>query len=158
NEFHAMVANDLPFPKSTTSMLRTVAARFDGVQYTEKLPPSWMTLYLLTRLPQLEFDRRLADGTINPPLAKSEVRGWIQSLKNQPVAGAGKNGAEGFTVQEQSVQLDDAAKPPSKTDPNPSEDEIEACSTETAHKTKGQVGSSPASAKVSGPDSAHRED
>jgi len=81
-EFDGMIAADLPFSKSTMSMLRTVATRFGAVLYTEKLPPSWMTLYLLTRLPPDEFDRRLVDGTINPDLEQGEVRGWVQGTRS----------------------------------------------------------------------------
>jgi hypothetical protein len=130
DDFHAMVADDLPFPRSTTSMLRKVATRFGGVLYTEKLPPSWMTLYLLTRLPPVEFDRRLADGSINSAVAQRQVRGWIQDAagsRKQP-APPDESGSEESPVREQCPQREDAIETPKEDPPGA---HLETRSTET---------------------------
>jgi hypothetical protein len=125
--YNEMIADDLPFPSSTTSMLRRVATRFDGVLYTEKLPPSWMTLYLLTRLPPVEFDRRLADGSINPAVAQREVRAWIKECtagNRKQLAPADDCGSEGSPVQEQCAQREDAIES-SQQEPIPSAEPAE---------------------------------
>ena len=169
-EFDEMVAADLPFPETTTSMLRTVAERFGGVLYTERLPPHWMTLYLLTRLPPGEFDRRLADGTINPSLQQREVRGWVQKgvtsrrsnprgMRAAPAKGRSAppptppddNGAEP-AHEEESVQPPDAVESSPEKDPNPRGDQAETRSTENSDGPRDEVDSVPiASAEAPGP-------
>jgi hypothetical protein len=142
--YNEMVADDLPFPKSTTSMLRKVATRFAGVLYTERLPPSWMTLYLLACLPSAEFDRRLADGTINSALAQREVRGWIKERaagSKKPPAPADESGSGETPVQEQCAQREDEIES-SQQDPIPSGDQAETHSAGNCDRSKEEVNSS----------------
>jgi hypothetical protein len=140
-DFNGMVAADLPFPKTTTSMLRKVATRFGNVLYTEKLPPSWMTLYLLTLLPTVEFDRRLADGTINPALEQSEVRGWLEERGadriDQP-APALKNGAGPDHRHEELVQQE-GFEIPGPENSNPPIGQAEILSTENVAQPEDEV-------------------
>jgi hypothetical protein len=39
------------------------------------LPPSWRTLYELTRLSDEAFEERIADGTIHPGMERADVEG-----------------------------------------------------------------------------------
>ena len=74
-DFLAMVENDLPFRPRSAQMLMAVAqdARLTNTKHVSLLPPSWGTLYELTKLPDDVFDAKLADGTINPEMQRKDV-------------------------------------------------------------------------------------
>lgn len=74
--FEAMIEADLPFSPSTARRLMIVAEDARIRAHAHVLPPSWMTLYELTKLDDEVFERRVADGTIRPDMdRKAAIRG-----------------------------------------------------------------------------------
>jgi N6-adenosine-specific RNA methylase IME4 len=73
--FEAMVENDLPFKPSTAQRLMKIASdeRLANPAHVQLLPPSWGTLYELTKLPDEVFEAKLADGTIHPEMQRKDV-------------------------------------------------------------------------------------
>lgn len=74
-EFIAMVESDLPFKRNTAQRLMAIARdpRLTNGEHVHHLPPSWGTLYQLSRLDDETFGRLLADGIIRPEMERSEV-------------------------------------------------------------------------------------
>ena len=74
-EFEKMVGADLPFSASTARRLMTIANdhRIANRAHVHVLPPSWGTLYELTKLPDDVFEAKVADGTINPGMPRKAV-------------------------------------------------------------------------------------
>lgn len=81
--FEAMIASDLPFKRDTAYRLMKVADNpvLSDVAHRATLPPSWRTLYELTKLPDDVLRAKLADGTINPSIERRDVATMI----NKPV-------------------------------------------------------------------------
>lgn len=73
--FTAMIASDLPFGERAAQMLMKVAgdARLTDAKHASALPPSWMTLYELTKLDTPTFERRIKEGTIRPDMQRRDV-------------------------------------------------------------------------------------
>lgn len=73
--FTAMIENDLPFGASTARRLMAVASdpRLTDQTHGHVLPPSWRTLYELTKLSDGEFSARISDGTIHPDMERRDV-------------------------------------------------------------------------------------
>jgi N6-adenosine-specific RNA methylase IME4 len=77
-EFMLLVKEDLIFGHRTANMMMVVAAcpRFQNWSHGSirgTLPPHWRTLYEITRLTDLDYNRLLKDGTIRPDMERSEV-------------------------------------------------------------------------------------
>lgn len=74
-EFEAMIASDLPFGPRTAQRLMVVAddRRLTKTTHASHLPPSWMTLYELSKLDDVSFKARIADGTINPEMQRKDI-------------------------------------------------------------------------------------
>jgi hypothetical protein len=74
-DFTAMVENDLPFGARTAQMLMAIAAdaRLSEPNIYSLLPPSWTTLYALTRLPNEAFNRGIAEGVIRPDMIRADM-------------------------------------------------------------------------------------
>src|SRR5262245_11523424 len=74
-EFIKMVSEDLEFSRSTGARIMAVARdkRLRNVAHVRHLPPSWGTLYLLSRLDDRTFNSLIEDGTIRPDLQRHEV-------------------------------------------------------------------------------------
>lgn len=74
-EFRALCRDHLPFGERTAQRLMAVAAdaRLSNPTHASHLPPSWMTLYELTRLDDEQFTRRIADGTIRPDMDRKDI-------------------------------------------------------------------------------------
>lgn len=77
-QFEAMIEHDLPFQPSTARRLMIVARNrlLADRAHGHVLPPSWRTLYELTRLPVEQLDRRLTAGDITPELERHTVIAW----------------------------------------------------------------------------------
>jgi hypothetical protein len=45
------------------------------------LPPSWGTLYELTKLPEVQFKAKLSDGTINPKMERRDVAALLPNAR-----------------------------------------------------------------------------
>ena len=84
-EFEKMVDADLPFSASTARRLMTIANdhRIANRAHAHVLPPSWMTLYELTKVPDDVFEAKVADGTINPGMPRKAVP-HIRLVKPEP--------------------------------------------------------------------------
>ena len=74
-EFEAMVENDLPFGSRAARMFRAIASdnRITNRNHGSVLPPSWRTLYELTRLPDDRFHEMIEDGTIHPEMQRKDA-------------------------------------------------------------------------------------
>ena len=79
-EFRAMCADRLPFKPRMVQMLMAIAKdqRLTNAQYVAHLPPSWGTLYDLTRLDDAALDARIADGTINPAMDRKAIQTTVK--------------------------------------------------------------------------------
>jgi hypothetical protein len=73
--FLAMVQLKLPFNRITAYRLMTIAGHpiLTNVSHVKHLPPSWGTLYELTRLDETVLLARIEDGTINPKMERKHV-------------------------------------------------------------------------------------
>jgi Protein of unknown function (DUF3102) len=74
-EWGTMVESDLPFNRHTAHKLMQIAGdkRLTNVSQGKHLPPSWTTLYELTKLDDDTFDQQLRDGSINPEMQRKDV-------------------------------------------------------------------------------------
>jgi hypothetical protein len=90
-EFLKMVNEDLPFGEDAAEQLMAIAAHpvISNSEHVRNLPPSWGTLYQLTRLPAPVLEAKIADGTINPGMERKDVA----ALKREP-APPGPSGGE----------------------------------------------------------------
>ena len=68
-EFLAMVASELPFGDRTARRLMAIARdpRISNRTHASLLPPSWMTLFELTKLDDAQFQARLAGRHVIAP-------------------------------------------------------------------------------------------
>lgn len=81
-EFRAMCAERLPFKPRMVQMLMAIAKdqRLSNAQYVAHLPPSWGTLYDLTRLDDATLDARVRDGTINPAMERKAISTAVKQV------------------------------------------------------------------------------
>lgn len=84
-EFYAMIEEKLPFEPRTAQRLMQIAAdqRLRNPTLASLLPPSWDTLYELTRLDDVTFQARIEDGTISPRLKRSEIRNGLTEVRRE---------------------------------------------------------------------------
>jgi protein gp37 len=70
-----MIENDLPFKPSTAQRLMKIAAdeRLSNAAHGQFLPPSWRTLYELTKLPDDVFEAKLKSGEIHPEMQRKDA-------------------------------------------------------------------------------------
>jgi hypothetical protein len=73
--FEAMVQTKLPFGPDTARMLMAIARHpvISKPEHVRVLPPSWGTLYQLTKLPDPLLTAKIKDGTITPELERKDV-------------------------------------------------------------------------------------
>jgi Protein of unknown function (DUF3102) len=105
-EWGTMVESDLPFNRHTAHKLMQIAGdkRLTNVSQGKHLPPSWTTLYELTKLDDDTFDQKLRDGSINPEMKRKDVacanrilnrESDRQRLENLlPIRGSAKTGKQ----------------------------------------------------------------
>lgn len=75
-EFGPMIKSDkVPFGVRTAQFLMAIAEHsiLSNTKHASLLPPSWMTVYELTRLPDEPLREMLSNGTIHPDIQRSEV-------------------------------------------------------------------------------------
>ena len=74
-EFEATVEDDLPFGPRTAQRLMKVAGneQLANPTHGSDLPPSWHTLYELSKLDGVTFDQALTDGRIRPDMERQEA-------------------------------------------------------------------------------------
>jgi hypothetical protein len=70
-----LVDRHLPFGQSTVNKLMAIAGNpvLANSAHVPNLPPSWGTLYELTKLPEPKLRAKIADGTINPRTERTDV-------------------------------------------------------------------------------------
>lgn len=75
-EFEAMVERDLPFKPSTARRLMIVAedGRLTDRAHGHVLPPSWRTLYELTKLDDAQFAAGIERGVIRADMERKDVK------------------------------------------------------------------------------------
>jgi hypothetical protein len=90
-EWGTMVESDLPFNRHTAHKLMQIAGdkRLTNVSPGKHLPPSWTTLYELTRLDDDTLERKLRDGTIHPGMRRkmSEFRRGLDEYADEATSG-----------------------------------------------------------------------
>ena len=90
--FGKMIENDLPFGADAAQRLMAIAAdtKLTNAEHVRHLPPSWGTLYELSKLDTETFTRRIKEGTIRPDMLRREVKtGGARSImasREQPKA------------------------------------------------------------------------
>lgn len=74
-EFGTMIEAELPFGARTAQMLMAIAAdpRLTNRNTVSHLPPSWGSLYELTKLDDQTFKEKIEDGTIRPDMERREI-------------------------------------------------------------------------------------
>ena len=79
-QFEAMVADDLPFGKRTAQCLMAIGRdqRITNANHGAFLPPTWRTLYELTRLDDETFTRAIDTGEIHADMERGDVRRLLQ--------------------------------------------------------------------------------
>jgi N6-adenosine-specific RNA methylase IME4 len=100
-EFEAMVARDLPFGPQTARKLMAIArdSRVTNRAHARVLPPSWTTLYELTKFDDEQFAASVADGTIRPDVERSEILAVRQENRRAGLKAAYEDRkAEGCTI------------------------------------------------------------
>jgi hypothetical protein len=82
--FEAMVQQKLAFGPSAARKLIVIARHptLTNCAHMHKLPPSWGTLYDLTKLPTPMLCEKLQDGSINPKLERKTVATWRNAERN----------------------------------------------------------------------------
>jgi N6-adenosine-specific RNA methylase IME4 len=81
DEFEKMLAQELLFGPRTAQMLMKIAHNWEYrfAKHVSFLPPSWGTLYELTKLKDAEFQALL--GRIRPDTEREEVVAWRHALR-----------------------------------------------------------------------------
>jgi hypothetical protein len=81
-EFEAMVESRLPFGASTGQRLMIIArdARLSNPAHVQLLPPSWGTLYELTKLNDRQFEQGVKSGVIRPDMERKAVVNGARSV------------------------------------------------------------------------------
>jgi hypothetical protein len=80
-------ALELPFGLRTRQRLMAIAGNIILATHASRLPPSWMTLYVLSRIPDQRLLELLKTGAIHPGLERKDVAAL---LGRDPKKGVGK--------------------------------------------------------------------
>lgn len=82
-QFEAMVATDLLFGPRTARRLMQIARNWEYRFRTHAsvLPPSWMSLYELTKLTDAEYGTLIDDRTIRPDVEREEIVARCRALR-----------------------------------------------------------------------------
>ena len=83
-EFVPMIENDLPFGRRTAHRLMAIAEHsiLSNGTHVSHLPPSWGTVYELTRAPDPILRGWLTDGTIHTEMERKDVLSLLRSLRS----------------------------------------------------------------------------
>ena len=78
-----MVRVELPFAERTAQRLMAIAGNpvIANAAHASLLPPSWGTLYELTKLPSVELEAKITDGSINPRLERRDVAALLPNAR-----------------------------------------------------------------------------
>jgi hypothetical protein len=83
--FLEMVNGQLPFGEDAAQRLMAVARNplLSNADHGRLLPPSWQTLYELSRVPEPTLQRALTDGTVTPAMERAEARALMPDAKRE---------------------------------------------------------------------------
>ena len=87
-QFEAMVERDLLFGPRTARMLMCIAADRRIGTCGSALPPSWRTLYELTRLDDDTFAAAVASGSINAEMQRKDIAHFLNGRRDAELRGA----------------------------------------------------------------------
>jgi hypothetical protein len=144
-EWGTMVESDLPFNRHTAHKLMQIAGdkRLTNVSQGKHLPPSWTTLYELTKLDDATFDQKLRDGSINPDMQRKDVarenrilsrgRGRRRVENLVPISGTAKRGKQVAAISARRASDPKAADGTEEIEPAPPLD-LQAWSRSTAQQ------------------------
>jgi hypothetical protein len=132
-EWGTMVESDLPFNRHTAHKLMQIAGdkRLTNVSQGKHLPPSWTTLYELTKLDDATFDQKLRDGSINPDMQRKDVarenrlsreRGRRRVENLAPISGPAKRGKQVAAISARRASDPKAADGTEEIEPAPTLD------------------------------------
>ena len=78
-----MVRAELPFAERTAQRLMAIASNpvIANAAHVSLLPPSWGTLYELTKLPSVELQAKISDGSINPRLERRDIAALLPNAR-----------------------------------------------------------------------------
>jgi hypothetical protein len=110
-EFTAMIETDLPFAPNTAQRLMAIATHpvLSNTAHGPLLPPSWRTLYELTKLPEQILEEKIADGTINPGMERKDVADLIRPPSERPQKLPGGPHADCIQLEHLARRWDDHA-------------------------------------------------
>jgi Protein of unknown function (DUF3102) len=133
-EWLPMVESDLPFQRNTAQRLMKIAAdsRLANRAHVPLLPPSWGTLYELTKLDDATFDQKLRDGSINPDMQRKDVARENRILSRErgrrhvenlvPISGPARRGKQVAAISARSASDPRAADGAEEIEPAPTLD------------------------------------
>jgi hypothetical protein len=133
-EWGTMVESDLPFNRHTAHKLMQIAGdkRLTNVSQGKHLPPSWTTLYELTKLDDATFDQKLRDGSINPDMQRKDVARENRTLSRErgrrrvenlvPISGTAKRGKQVAAISARRAPDPKAADGTEEIEPTPTLD------------------------------------
>jgi hypothetical protein len=83
-EFESMVKEDFKMSPRTAHRLATIAKHpvLSNRTHVSDLPPSWGTLYELTRVPRPRLEAKLKDGTIHPAMERADVKPLLPKTRS----------------------------------------------------------------------------
>jgi len=86
-EFGKMIEIQLPFKASAAQQLMAIASdkRLTKAEHVQYLPPSWGTLYQLTKLPDDKFEAAINSEDIHPKMERKDVAALLSDVKPEPV-------------------------------------------------------------------------
>ena len=75
-----LVGRELPFAVDTASRLMAIARhpRLSNSDHDRNLPPSWQTLYQISRIPDDQWERAERAGVIRPDVPRGEVMAFLR--------------------------------------------------------------------------------
>lgn len=79
-EFGVMIAEDLPFGSGTAQRLMRIAGdpRLSNTAHGPLLPPSWRTLYEITKLSDAQFDEAVTHHIIRPDMERRDLKHYFK--------------------------------------------------------------------------------
>jgi hypothetical protein len=85
--FGKMIREELPFSRFTAHRLMAIARNPALVAHAQHLPPSWMALSYLARLPEGEVEKKIADGSIHPGMQRKHAMEILRPVQqtHEPV-------------------------------------------------------------------------
>lgn len=131
----AKLCDQLPFSDRTAQMLMKIAntPRLTDPKHVSVLPPSWGTLYELTKLDDKTFKQAMAKGTINPEMERKDAEALLgkskpkidrdaedaQTIDNEPEGDEEDEGEENNEGEVGEEEEDEGDEPAPKTKDRP---------------------------------------